>query len=349
MALTKKPIPSNQLDTELKQFTPYQRSLIYENVFAIELTEGCSIGCDFCGADSVKGVKDIIPYPTLEQIAKEMAEFTNRTTHADNRDQSQNYPPDFLTLYNATEPLDYESEGKNYFDAARLFSGRCFSVRTITAIPAGKEELAAANLSAIDRISISHINRSRLEPHFDKLGIAVYIDLFNYYVFKGKVKATEPNPEKYAVKVKASVEETLEGLIKKGHTLPDKARFYDIGIDGNKPRYKVQADDNLFLFCGSANDNDRIRDKDYEGVLNSGRAFSMEHNEATLFSSFRNIYGVKITPKGIFNVVAVNPSNGNKTGVLMEKITPAHFKVVELDNSPYIQESDRIERHYVLP
>lgn len=341
---------TDQLDRELNRFSEEQRKIIYDNLYAIELNEGCSNGCDFCGLNSIRGVRSAIPYPILECIAEEITRLTDRIPRSKN-ESGWAYKSNFLSLYDATDPLDYEYEGHNYFDVLNVFLENGFEVPTSTAIPVGKEELAIANLEDIRQISISHMNRERIKPYFEELGIAVYIDLFNYSVFKGYHRWSERSAEKIDIRVDGTVEETINELLEVDNSLPKEARFYDLRIDGNKPRHEVQTGKILFLLCAdkdfcSDSTYRKVSDRDYHTVQNVGRAFYLEPYENLPFALGSN--GVKITPKGVFNVFSIPPSKGNTAGKIIEKITPDRFNVVELEHAPHFRSHDRMEWHYVV-
>lgn len=341
---------SDQLEEQLKEFSENQRKAIYNNLYAIELTDGCSNMCDFCGLNSKYGVRSVIPYSTLEFIADEITEITDRTTSPENGCGIA-FEPRLLTLYDATDPLDYEYEEHTYFDVFKLFSEKGFKIITSTAIPAGKEELAIANLESIRQISISHMNRERLEPYFERLGISVYLDLLNYYIFKGHSRFCANPTEKIGARVDGTIEETINKLSEQDNSLPREVRFYDLRIDGNRPRYEVQTGKNLFLFCADKNLGEgsiyrKISDRDYTSVQNVGRAFHLESYRRSPFALGAN--GVKITPNGVFNVFCTIPSEGNTAGKIIEKITPEKFRVIGLEEAPYLNKYDKMERHYII-
>jgi hypothetical protein len=327
---------------ELNKFTESQRKIIYENLYAIELTEGCSIGCDFCGLDAKRGIGKAIPFSVLEKIAFEIPKLTNRITDWANKFSCK---PKRMLLYDATDPLDYQQDGKNYFDAVALFTARGFSIGTSTAIPAGKEELAIANLDNIHQISISHMNRERLQPYFARLNVVIFVDLFHFYYAKfGKHDYSDKAPIKdMIVKVEETIEKTVRQLRKLDPSLPEKTRFYDLRIDGNRLREHVQDFKAICLFCGNNGQYSRegkIKDRDEGQVRNNGRAFNLGQFERWYpndpLPPFYNSQGVKITPNGVFNIFSINPSSDNPSGIISEKVSPADFRVIKMDRPPYL-------------
>jgi len=333
----------SQLGKEFNGFSEEQRQMIYENLFAIELTDGCSIGCDFCGLDAKKGINSKIPFNVLEQISEEMSTLTDRLTE---KPLFASWNPKVLCLYSATEPLDYTYDEKDYFHARELFASRGFTVPTITAVPAGKEELAITNLDNIERISLSHMNKKRLMPYFKGLGVVVYIDLPSYYHKKYGSGWWEKAPKDfYNTEVVSTVEKEIKRLRKKDPILPKKARFYDVRIDGNQDPEMMQDLETLFLWCGDNGEYPRegkIVDRDEGGLRPYGRAFDLgphatvngyikgkvEYDEGPFYRTS----GVKITPEGVFNTRAVRRSEEFRTGVLIERVYSNDFKVLKLTN-----------------
>lgn len=331
-----------KIENELNRFSSAQKKLIYENLYAIELTEGCSMGCGFCGLDSNIGIGEVIPFPTLEIIAQEISKFTDRITNWRN-DIKFSMPPNHIWLYDATDPLDYEFDEKHYFHAHELFQSKGFKVPTSTAIPKEKESLAIENLSDINQLSISHMNRKRLQPYFKQLEVSVYVDLFSYFKKKYKNnnymrKMDETPISRMMFKVELSADDTLRYLRTMDPSLPDKLRFYDMRLDGNKLRENVQDLETLFMFCGNPGEplrKGRVVDKDESLVWNIGRAYDIEDIEFEYPNDPRMPFnchqGVKITPQGIFNIYPIRPSDDNKTGTLVERVRPEDFKVVKID------------------
>ena len=62
--------PSHNLIRKLDSFTETQQKHIFQNSFAFQLTEGCSLGCFDCGNGALKGVRDYVPPQDLEHILK---------------------------------------------------------------------------------------------------------------------------------------------------------------------------------------------------------------------------------------------------------------------------------------
>lgn len=156
--------PSNELERKLKTFNELEKKKIFENTFAVQLTQGCSIGCKDCGLGATKGVTDYIPY----EFVKKIIENKNLAT------AKYSETPSF---YFASEPFDYDFEGKNYLDVHKHYkkiwqNDPC----VITSIPQGKEELIfnllLKNLHSqriIEAISLTKFNYNRIKNKFENI------------------------------------------------------------------------------------------------------------------------------------------------------------------------------------
>lgn len=318
------------LTQELNRYSTQQRRSIYEQLYAIELTDGCSGGCGFCGFDAPRFTGLTIEQPDVVRIADEMVELTDRTSERRNQFRLPNRP-NRLCLYDATDPLDAD----NYFEALDLFESKGFDLVTSTAIPEGKEQMAIENLDRIQRISISHMNRDRLKPYFEQLGVYIYIDLYHYYCLKYGRDVFDKSPIRGGqIRVDNTVEETIAQLRETDPSLPTKTRFYDLRKDDNRKHEDVQDPDTLVLWCANKDwppRSGRIVDRDEDGVENYGRAFDFmpyPHEPCYPVKPFSNVSGVKITPKGVFNVLSVKRSEECKTGRVVEKVDPENFHII---------------------
>ena len=184
------------------------------------------------------------------------------------------------------------------------------------------------------------MNRARLLPNFPRLGVAVYIDLFNYYRSKFGKRVFDDSPIREGqILVTGTVEKAVEKLRKQDPTLPTKTRFYDLRKDRNKRHEEVQDPNTLILWCGREKHpprDGRILDRDEDGTFSAGRAFDIpsrivEHWQTHYRKTFCSISGIKLTPKGVFNVMPVECSEECRTGRIVEKVTPDDFKVVKLE------------------
>ena len=129
---------SGELQRKLEEFDSSQLREIFRNVGAIQLTKGCSIGCNWCGIGATKPIRDYIEFSFLEKVVKEFS-----------REIGEARP----FLYYASDPFDYEFDDHNYLDVDNLFrSIDCNYFPYIsTAVPKGKEDLVVDLLLKIDQ------------------------------------------------------------------------------------------------------------------------------------------------------------------------------------------------------
>jgi hypothetical protein len=156
--------PSGKLEREIERIGPEKMKELMANVAAIQLTEGCSIGCKFCGVDAEKGVRDYIPFTVIESIMEMLTQQGSRGMRP--------------LLYYASEPFDYDFDGKTYFDVHRLAEERGkYNPCVITAIPKGKEEIVLSSLlngNFIDNKDMKTINSLSISPrNFKRIERAV--------------------------------------------------------------------------------------------------------------------------------------------------------------------------------
>lgn len=169
---------SGKLEKKLASFSEAQRKLIFQNVGAIELTEGCSIGCTDCGVSALKGVKDYISPGTVSEIITKYGKEMKGSLEL---------------FYYASEPFDYEFEGKNYLDIHEDYRKKTGeNLCTITALPRGKEvELLEKiveemdldfNEKTIKAASLTKFNYKRVERKLLESDIPKKINESDYLV-----------------------------------------------------------------------------------------------------------------------------------------------------------------------
>ena len=135
------PQPTRELENVLGQFSDEQLKLIMSNVGAIQLTDGCTLGCSFCGFEALKGVRSYIPPSLLEDLA---SRFSNELWETG------------PFLYYASDPFDYDFEGSNYWDIHQMWTEKVgYSPFISTAVPQGKEKLVLDLLQKPDARQIS--------------------------------------------------------------------------------------------------------------------------------------------------------------------------------------------------
>ncbi len=148
--------PTFDIEAVMKEFSDSQIELFLNNVGAIEINYGCSIGCDFCGVDAVKGLKEVASYDSIVGLVNRMKGI------------SMDHMP---LQYWRSDPLDWEENEKDYYDINSLFNDEFGKSPFIsTAVPKGKEGLALELLlrGELGRISISHMNFKRLQRYFNE-------------------------------------------------------------------------------------------------------------------------------------------------------------------------------------
>ncbi|MBI2136222.1 hypothetical protein HYU06_04065 [Candidatus Woesearchaeota archaeon] len=121
------PRPSNTLENIMESFSEEQLSIIMKNLGAIQLTDGCSVGCHFCGFEAQRGIKVYFPY---DQLARLASRFSKELA------TSQPF------LYYASDPFDYDFDGHDYVEVHSIFAEQCgYSPSVSTTVPVGREEL----------------------------------------------------------------------------------------------------------------------------------------------------------------------------------------------------------------
>ncbi len=123
-----------------------KRTLVLDNIIALQLTEGCTVRCDFCQIPPPAKIKATIPFTMVERIVSLMSSQRHQA----------------LALYFESDPFDYDDEGKTIIDVMRIARQRCVTVRVTTAIPRGKEELVEEALDEFCvRISTTRFQNQR--------------------------------------------------------------------------------------------------------------------------------------------------------------------------------------------
>jgi hypothetical protein len=144
------------LDRILSPFTSNQLKVIFSNMGALELTSGCSVGCDFCGLEAKKGVSGTLHWDDIVYIAEKFGKYMKKAD---------------TFLYYATDPLDWRGNGRDYQDVSALFEEKAgYHPFVSTAVPRGREELALEMLlkGKLDRVSVSYMNFGRLRKFFEE-------------------------------------------------------------------------------------------------------------------------------------------------------------------------------------
>lgn len=349
-----KVLPSKTLERVLGQFSEQQIRLMMRNMGAIQLTEGCSIGCHFCGFEAKKGVTRYIPFNLIEQLV---------TKYHNELEESQTF------LYYASDPFDYDFEGHDYLDIHDLVKKESkYSPFVATSVPRGKEKEIISllidgkskgqfdgqrwnNSSVIDRISVAPINYKRLEIAFNEA-----------------IPTLDPSKQmkaKYGLKPNATPWPPYSGQILPGELHKLLASLsnndldfcfdpFQVSLVCNKQEegiaYIAEIPSGRFLISANypvnfldviANcKNDEGGEENYaymSGVKIPHGKIINEENELYKLGE-RNkedlselgigcFHGVLMTPRGVVNIQTVKPSRQYPTGQITTPINPQQFEI----------------------
>ena len=180
--------PSRKIEKILSTFSHKQMKELMANVGSIQLTDGCSFGCGDCGLGAEKGVSDIIAFDTLEWLFKEY---------------SNELKSNFIMLYDASDPFDFQDGEKTYVDVHRAFESIVgISPHVTTHIPVEKEDeimkyffesntLGIINHAKfIDRISYTNMNKKRFRKALEKY-VPALVNTDEQMVVKAKFSLEE--------------------------------------------------------------------------------------------------------------------------------------------------------------
>lgn len=158
--MSTKGMQQGNLEKALLEFTPKQRKMLFENLGSIELTKGCSGRCNDCGAGALRGVRSYISHEDFKNILEKYKKQI---------DKSENY-----FLFTASDPFDYDFNGKTYEDMHLLYS-KIIETRpwVTTSAPKGSEDRILAYILdnkdnfkekriSIDQLSVMDSNYPRL-------------------------------------------------------------------------------------------------------------------------------------------------------------------------------------------
>lgn len=115
----------------VEPFNQEEKIVIAKNLTSIQLTDGCTVGCQWCGVEAKRGISKSVSKESYENF---VGEFGN------------NFPKrkkgTFFGLYEDSDPFDWVSEDgdKDYSDLAQYFLKNTRSpLCTSTAVPVGSE------------------------------------------------------------------------------------------------------------------------------------------------------------------------------------------------------------------
>lgn len=127
----------------IEPFNSKERIVIAKNLGAVQMTDGCTVGCAWCGVEAKRGVRTSFSGESYRRFIREFGKYIPKTRT--------------FGLYEASDPFDWVSEdGKgDYGSLVRYFleNTGSKSIFTSTAVPVGSEISVALFL-------IEYINRS---------------------------------------------------------------------------------------------------------------------------------------------------------------------------------------------
>jgi hypothetical protein len=269
----KKIISSGKLEKKLGQFDKESRRTIFSNIRAMQLTEGCSTGCTDCGLGAARGVKDYIPFNIIADLFFQYNNEWNKES----------------ILYFASDPFDYDFEGKNYVDVHSSFQKNTGNNPCVTtSIPMGKEELIFSHIFEendlnrgifINSISLTEFNYKRVEK---KMMALPYFKEQKKYA--GRYRVGLSNGEEIS---------SSEGRVK----LQDVAKKFRPSMFSS------------FSFRDFVNGRNRID-------------FGAEDKSNIDFGGLNDREGYLVTPTGIYFINIVKPDLKFPYGQDIRKVTP---------------------------
>jgi hypothetical protein len=320
---------SGTLEKVLSSFDERQLRLIMANTGSIQLTDGCSIGCPFCGFESKKGVRDYIPFKLLERLVK---------SHSKELAKARPF------LYYASDPFDYDFDRHSYVDVHKMFEDACdYSPCVSTAVPKGKESLVIEvlleskkwNNSTIDTVSISNMNRKRLEKAFSE-----YIPSLNPAAQK-KIRyfgnGRSDSCRKEICKQMGISKKEYHKLAHETSWLPHSYHWYSA--------YILKLPDKRLIVSPeyAADFRDVIKAVTKDDARDIFVAKLGEKHKDDLSQTGIGCYhGVLMDPLGVYNLRTVKPSLRYPTGQIKASIIPGRFKVAKLKRAR--THSDELEK-----
>lgn len=271
----------------MSSFNSKEQRVIAKNLVGIQMTDGCTVGCPFCGAEAKKGIEKAFTFESYQQF---MEKFGKNL-------------PWKVVLYHNSDPFDWVSEdGKyDYTDLTETFFENARENRflyTSTAVPEGSEIaivkfLFLSYFRDIDRVrdklpTDTMFRFSQTKDNADRVHKIMKV-LTSFGISEKVLKAMILIVDK-----EAGVDGKLDKGTKRGHIL-------SVGYFINHPQRDEEGDD---LFGINCSDSLRIAPQSVKQV----RGKTVE------------IGGV--TSESMEAVTIANP-----LGLRQEKITPGFFEV----------------------
>lgn len=113
-----------ELDSILAPFSTNERIILAQNLFGVQLTEGCTVGCSFCGLKALRQTNFAFSFRSLGKFSLEYKPFLKRE----------------MSLYLASDPFDWKDGDYSYTDVESLWDVQTtVPPFTSTAIPLATE------------------------------------------------------------------------------------------------------------------------------------------------------------------------------------------------------------------
>ncbi|MEK7573016.1 MAG: hypothetical protein AAB531_01180 [Patescibacteria group bacterium] len=115
----------------VEPFNPEEKIVIAENLTSIQLADGCTVGCAFCGVEAKQGVSKSVSKESFESFVDEFGEHFPRRLNGI-----------YFGLYEDSDPFDWVSEDgeDDYTDLAHYFLKHTSTpLCTSTSVPQGSE------------------------------------------------------------------------------------------------------------------------------------------------------------------------------------------------------------------
>jgi len=123
----------------------HRKNLLYKTAMTFQLTSGCSNYCRRCNEWALPGVRSHFSHGAILKILKHMADQGN----------------DEISLYGASDPLDWEQDEKTIFDIIDYLDTLPLEYSLLTKVPKGKESLLKTLLKRHSNLSVSMTSKNK--------------------------------------------------------------------------------------------------------------------------------------------------------------------------------------------
>lgn len=215
-------LPALSFEDLFGHLSDSQKNVFASQLTAIQLSQGCSIGCKECNVLALAKPRRHISWDALKKIADRWGEHL----------ASNN-----ALLYYASDPLDWEGQDEqgnslNYLDVHKLFSKRMgYQPFVSTAIPRGKEELFLRLVQEPKiniRASLSKYNLNRIAQYLLKAGKIENTNRDNLIQY---LKGLSPNLQLYFLDENSKKNPNTQdsGFTKAGKEYDYESQIFSIG------------------------------------------------------------------------------------------------------------------------